>query len=172
MSSPRVSWPSAVADEAELEELLARPSPADVAFARSLEGDVAVLGAGGKMGPSLARRIRRALGEAGAGRRVLAVARFTEPGLATSLERDGIEPIACDLLDPAQVERLPQVPNLLFLAGRKFGSSDRPDLTWAHNVVLPAIAARHFATSRVVVFSSGNVYPLAAPRAPGASEDS
>src|SRR5262249_6095493 len=112
------------------------------------------------------------LGEAGVARRVLAVARFNEPGLAASLERDGVEPVACDLLDPAQVEGLPQVPNLLFLAGRKFGSSDRPDLTSAHNVVLPAIAARHFAKSCVVVFSSGNVYPLAAPGAPGASEDS
>ena len=162
--------PPVVQDEAELEELLARPSAADVAFARTLEGDVAVLGAGGKMGPSLARRIRRALGEAGAGRRVLAVARFTEPGLAASLEQGGIEPVPCDLLDPSQVERLPQVPNVFFLAGRKFGSSDRPDLTWAHNVVVPAIVARHFAKSRIVVFSSGNVYPLAAPGAPGSSE--
>jgi nucleoside-diphosphate-sugar epimerase len=171
MSSPDVSWPAAPRDEAELEELLSRPSAADVDFARSLEGDVAVLGAGGKMGPSLARRIRRALGAAGVERRVLAVARFTEPGLAASLERDGIEPVACDLLDPAQVARLSQVPNVFFLAGRKFGSSDRPDLTWAHNVVLPAIVARHFARSRIVAFSSGNVYPLAAPGAPGASED-
>jgi nucleoside-diphosphate-sugar epimerase len=164
--------PPVVQDEAELEDLLAGPSAADVAFARSLEGDVAVLGAGGKMGPSLARRIRRALVEAGADRRVIAVARFTEPGLAASLERDGIEPVTCDLLDPAQVDRLPPAPNVFFLAGRKFGSSDRPDLTWAHNVVVPAIVARRFAASRIVVFSSGNVYPLAAPGAPGANEDS
>ncbi len=164
--------PPVVRDEAELEELLARPSAADVAFARELDGDVAVLGAGGKMGPSLARRVRRALDEAGSARRVLAVARFTEPGLAASLERDGIEPVACDLLDPEQVERLPQVANVLFLAGRKFGSTDRPDLTWAHNVVLPSIVARRFARSRIVAFSSGNVYPLAVPGAPGANEDS
>ena len=163
--------PPVVQDEEQLEELLSRPSAADVAFARALEGDVAVLGAGGKMGPSLARRIRRALGEAGGGHRVLAVARFSEPGLAASLERDGIEPVACDLLDPAQVARLPAVPNVFFLAGRKFGSSDRPDLTWAHNVVVPAIVARRFTDSRIVAFSSGNVYPLAAPGAPGATED-
>jgi nucleoside-diphosphate-sugar epimerase len=163
--------PPVIQDEDELEDVLSRPSAADVAFARALEGDVAVLGAGGKMGPSLARRLRRALAEAGVSRRVLAVARFSEPGLAAGLERHGVEPVACDLLDPSQVERLPRVPNVLFLAGRKFGSSDRPDLTWAHNVVLPAIAARHFAKSRIVVFSSGNVYPLAAPGAAGASED-
>jgi len=170
MSPPRVSLPSAIADEAALEELLSRPSAADVDFARSLEGDVIVLGAGGKMGPSLARRIRRALREAGAAGRVLAVARFSEPGLADGLAREGIEPTRCDLLDPAAVARLPRVPNVLFLAGRKFGSTDRPDLTWIQNVVSPAIVARHFAESRIVVFSSGNVYPLARPGGTGATE--
>ena len=97
-----------------------------------------VLGAGGKMGPSLARRVRRSCDAAGVKRRVLAVARFSEPGLADALAADGIEPIACDLLDPAQVARLPRVENVLFLAGRKFGSSGRPDLTWAQNVVVPS----------------------------------
>jgi len=171
MSPPRPTWPSAVADETELEELLSRPSAADVEFARSLEGDVVVLGAGGKMGPSLARRVRRAFSEAGVARRVTAVARFSEPGLAERLAEDGIEPISCDLLDPAQVARLPRAANVLFLAGRKFGSSGRPDLTWSQNVVVPALVAPHFAESRIVVFSSGNVYPLAAPGARGSTED-
>ena len=167
MSPPRASWPSAIADEAALEELLSRPSAADVEFARSLEGDVIVLGAGGKMGPSLARRVRRAFGEAGLARRVMAVARFSEPGLAERLAEDGIEAISCDLLDPAQVAQLPKAGNVLFLAGRKFGSSGRPDLTWSQNVVVPAIVAPQFAESRIVVFSSGNVYPLVAPGARG-----
>ncbi|HUG54817.1 MAG TPA: epimerase [Vicinamibacteria bacterium] len=169
MSSSR--WPDAVRDEDELEELLARPSAADVAFARSLDGDVIVLGAGGKMGPGLARRVRRSLETAGVSRRVLAVARFSEPGLAPALERDGIETLTCDLLDPAQVARLPRVRNVLYLAGRKFGSTGRPDLTWLQNVVVPALVAPHFAQSRVVVFSSGNVYPPVAAGGRGCRED-
>jgi uncharacterized protein YbjT (DUF2867 family) len=162
--------PTAVASEDELEELLARPSPADVAFARTLEGDVIVLGAGGKMGPSLARRVERALKAAGVARRVLAAARFSEPGVAESLERSGIETIACDLADPAAVARLPRVPNVLFLAGRKFGSTERPELTWIQNVVVPSLVAPHFAESRVVVFSTGNVYPLSGPNSRGSTE--
>jgi len=162
--------PDVVRDEPELEALLSRPSAADLAFARTLTGDVIVLGAGGKMGPSLARRARRSFDAAGVRRRVLAVARFSEPGLAEALAADGIEPIACDLLDPAQVARLPRAPNVLYLAGRKFGSSGRPDLTWAQNVVVPSIVAPHFAESRIVVFSSGNVYPLVPPGSPGSTE--
>jgi nucleoside-diphosphate-sugar epimerase len=101
---------------------------------------------------------------------VLAVARFSEPGLAAAIQRDGIETIACDLLDPATVARLPRIPNVLFLAGRKFGSTGRPDLTWVQNVVVPSIVAPHFAESRIVVFSSGNVYPLVSPASAGATE--
>jgi nucleoside-diphosphate-sugar epimerase len=163
--------PEAVRDEEALEELLSRPSAADVAFARSLADDVMVLGAAGKMGPSLARRVRRALDSAGAARRVFAVARFSDPALAGALEREGIEPVACDMQDPAQVARLPRARNVLYLAGRKFGSAQRPDLTWAQNVVMPGLVAPHFAESRIVVFSTGNVYPLVAPGARGSSEE-
>jgi nucleoside-diphosphate-sugar epimerase len=170
MSAEQPRSPGSVGDEDGLEERLSRPSPADVEFARTLDGDVVVLGAGGKMGPSLAHRVRRALDAAGVSRRVLAVARFSDSGLASALERQGIETIACDLLDPAQVARLPKIGNVLFLAGRKFGSTGRPDLTWAQNVIVPAIVAPHFAESRIVVFSSGNVYPLVRPGAPGSTE--
>ncbi len=162
--------PLTLADEAELDELLARPSPSDVEFARTLDADVAVLGAGGKMGPSLARRVRRAFDAAGVSRRVLAVSRFSKPGLAAALERDGIEPLAADLLDPAQVDRLPDLRNVLYLAGRKFGSSDRPDLTWAHNTVVPTLVARRFAAARIVAFSTGNVYAPVGPSSAGATE--
>src|SRR4051794_19707594 len=99
--------PVAIPDESHLEDVLSRPSPADVAFARTLEDDVVVLGAGGKMGPSLARRVRRALDASGTRRRVIAVSRFSEPCLAADLEKDGIETVAADLLDPDQVARLP-----------------------------------------------------------------
>jgi nucleoside-diphosphate-sugar epimerase len=170
VSPDPLPWPEVVRDESALEELLSRPSSADVAFARKLDDDVLVLGAGGKMGPSLARRVRRAVDAAGVARRVLAVARFSEPGLRESLERDGIETLPCDLLDARQVARLPGVGNVLFLAGRKFGSTDRPDLTWMQNVVVPSIVAARFADSRIVVFSSGNVYPLVRPGEPGCTE--
>jgi nucleoside-diphosphate-sugar epimerase len=131
-----------------------------VAFAGTLAGDVVVLGAGGKMGPSLARRVRRALDAAGSKRRVLAVSRFSEPELAEDLQRAGVECVACDLLEPREVDRLPEAGDVLYLAGRKFGSAGRPDLTWAHNTVVPAHVARRFASARIVVFSTGNVYPL------------
>ena len=162
--------PAAIESEAQLEELLSRPSPADVAFARALAGDVLVLGAGGKMGPSLARRVRRAGEAAGVPRRVSAASRFSEPGLAESLRRDGIEAVPCDLLDPASLDRLPSAGDVLFLAGRKFGSTGRPDLTWAHNTVLPTHVARRFASSRIVVFSTGNVYPLVDASSTGSRE--
>jgi nucleoside-diphosphate-sugar epimerase len=170
MSTASRVWPDALHDEEQLDELLSRPSPADLEVARKLAGDVVVLGAGGKMGPSLARRVRRAFDAAGRPNRVLAVARFSEPGMAAALERQGVETVTCDLLDAAQVAKLPRIPNVLFLAGRKFGSSDRPELTWMQNVVVPSIVAPHFADSRIVVFSSGNVYPPVPPSSTGSTE--
>jgi nucleoside-diphosphate-sugar epimerase len=162
--------PPTIQDESHLEELLSRPTAADVAFVRTLSDDVLVLGAGGKMGPSLARRVRRALDAAGVRRRVIAVSRFSDPSLPAALARDGIEVIAADVLDPDQVARLPPAGNVLYLAGRKFGSTDRPDLTWAHNTIAPVHVARRFAGSRIVVFSTGNVYPLVPPSSRGATE--
>jgi nucleoside-diphosphate-sugar epimerase len=162
--------PGTIEHEAQLEELLGRPSPADVEFARALSGDVMVLGAGGKMGPSLARRVRRAVAAGGASCRVTAVSRFGEPGVAAALARDGIEAVPCDLLDPEAVARLPDAGHVLFLAGRKFGSGGRPDLTWAQNTIVPALVARRFALARVVVFSTGNVYAPVAASSPGATE--
>ena len=162
--------PVAIEDEAHLEDLLSRPSAADVAFAQTVTDDVLVLGAGGKMGPSLARRVRRAFAVAGMARRVIAVSRFSEPGVAAALEKDGIEAVACDLLDPDQVARLPRAGNVLYLAGRKFGSSDRPDLTWAHNTIVPMYVARRMQGARIVVFSSGNVYAPVPVSSAGATE--
>jgi nucleoside-diphosphate-sugar epimerase len=162
--------PDTIDDEAQLEDLLSRPSAADVTFARTLRDDVLVLGAGGKMGPSLTRRVRRACDAAGTKRRVVAVSRFSEGGLAETLERDGIEAVSCDLLDPDAVARLPDVANVLFLAGRKFGSDARPDLTWAQNAIVPAIVARRFPSARLVVFSTGNVYAPVPPSSSGATE--
>ena len=138
---------------AGLEEALSRPSEADTEFLRKLDGDILILGAGGKMGPSLARLCRNAAEAAGKPRRIVAVSR-------TPAAEPGIEAIACDLLRREQVARLPECPNVLYLAGRKFGSSGSPELTWAMNAVVPAIVAEKFARSRMVIFSTGNVYPF------------
>lgn len=138
---------------ADLERELARPSDADVACLRRLEGDILILGAAGKMGPSLARLCRNATDAAGKPRRIIAVSRTVTP-------EPGIEAIQCDLLQRDQVARLPEIPNVLYLAGRKFGSSGSPELTWAMNAVVPAIVAERFCASRMVVFSTGNVYPF------------
>ncbi|HKE22615.1 MAG TPA: NAD(P)-dependent oxidoreductase [Bryobacteraceae bacterium] len=144
-----------------LEEELSRPTEADYALMRGLEGDLMVLGAGGKMGPSLARRARRAADRADPGRRVIAVSRFASEESRRQLADWGVETIACDLLDREHVARLPDCPNVLFLAGRKFGSTDDLPLTWATNVLLPALAVERFRGARIVALSSGNVYPLA-----------
>ena len=145
-----------------LEDEISRPTEQDCELMRSLEGDVMVLGAGGKMGPSLARRARRAADQAGAPRRIMAVSRFDSEEIKCQLMALGIEAISCDLLDRAQLARLPDCPNVLFLAGRKFGSTDNLPLTWATNVLLPALVAQRFQGSRIVALSSGNVYPLVA----------
>jgi len=129
----------------DLEDALSRPSEADVEFLRRLDGDILILGAGGKMGPSLTRLCRRASDAAGTPRRIIPITRMD-----------------CDLLDRRQVARLPECPNVLYLAGRKFGSSASPELTWAINTLVPAIVAERFPKSRIVAFSTGNVYPLGA----------
>jgi nucleoside-diphosphate-sugar epimerase len=154
----------------QLEDALAQPSAADVAFLRRVPGDILILGAGGKMGPSLAHRIRRACDEAGDPRRIVAVSRFSSAGARAELEQAGIETRACDLLDPAQLGQLPESENVLYLAGRKFGSTERSDLTWVSNTLVPAQVARRFAASRIVVFSTGNVYPFVTPASGGAVE--
>ncbi len=148
------------ADEAELEDVLSRPAPADVAAMADLRGDVLVLGVAGKMGPSLARLARRASDEAGVRRRVMGVARFSAPGAREALERAGVETIACDLLDRAAVARLPEAPNVVYMVGQKFGTTGDEAGTWATNVWAAGLAAERFQASRIVAFSTGNVYPL------------
>ncbi len=159
-----------IESEEQLEEALSRPAPADVEAMRALDGDVMLLGAGGKMGPSLARLAARACREAGVSKRILAVSRFSEAGLAASLRETGIETIDCDLLHPDALRGLPDVANIIFMAGRKFGSTGKEWLTWAMNTYVPALAADRFRRSRIVVFSTGNVYPLTAPASGGPAE--
>ena len=136
------------------------PRPETIDALRQCSGDVIVLGAGGKMGPSLTAMLARAVEQLADNRRVLAVSRWSDRGAATALREMGVEIIECDLMSPDDVERLPDAPNVIFMAGQKFGTSDRPSVTWAMNTLLPANAARRYAGSRIVVFSTGNVYPL------------
>jgi len=162
--------PDRIETEEALENVLSEPSDADIGCIRRLNGDILILGAAGKMGPSLARRTHRAMKRAGGRHRVLAASRFSSHAVRSGLEMDGMETLVCDLLDPVQIAALPRVPNVLFLAGRKFGTLDRTDLTWATNTVVPARVAEHFHQSRMVVFSTGNVYPLVDAQSRGSKE--
>ena len=156
--------------EEELEERLSRPAEADAAAIAALDGDLIILGAGGKMGPSLARLARRAADQAGAKKRIIAVARFTNPNLLSQFSSEGIETIACDLLEPGALSTLPDVPNVVFMAARKFGTTGSEYLTWAMNTHLPGLVAERYRDARIVAFSTGNVYPLQAVKEGGARE--
>lgn len=155
-----------------LEEELSRPTTGVHDALRSLDGDVLVLGAGGKMGPTLARMVRRGFDDIGHGnRRVIAVSRFSSPAAAEGLRKEGVDTIACDLLDRDAVASLPDAANVIFMAGQKFGTSDAPETTWVMNTLVPAHVADRYRRSRTVVFSTGCVYPLSAVGGPGSHED-
>jgi nucleoside-diphosphate-sugar epimerase len=156
--------------EAQLEERLSRPSPADITALANLEGDLLVLGAGGKMGPSLLQLARRAADAAKTKKRIIAVARFTDKTLPARLASQNIESVACDLLEPGALASLPRVSNVIFMAARKFGTTDSEHLTWAINAFLPGLVAETFRDARIVCFSSGNVYPLLPRNHAGATE--
>lgn len=158
-------------NEEQLEEELSRPAPADVDGMRALKGDILVLGVAGKMGPSLARLARRASDEAGAPRRVIGVARFTDQAARASLERHGVETMAADVLDRAALDALPDAANVVYMVGQKFGTSGDEARTWAVNAVAPAYAAERFKDSTIVAFSTGNVYPLWPASGSGPTED-
>jgi nucleoside-diphosphate-sugar epimerase len=159
-----------IAGIAELEEKLSQPTPGVVKALGDIGGDIIVLGAGGKMGPSLARMARRASDEAGMKRRVYAVSRFTNARLVAELKEAGVEPISCDLLDESRVMSLPDAPNVIYMAGTKFGTTGNEPQTWAMNAYLPGVACRRYRGSRIVAFSSGNIYGLV-PVASGGSKE-
>ena len=166
MADARSHLPEQFRDVAHLEEVMTTPSPQLVAEFAALPGDLIILGVGGKIGPTLARLARRAAPE----KRVVGVARFSEPGLREGLAACDIECIAADLLDRVQVEALPKLANVIFMAGRKFGASGNEDLTWAMNAHVPALVAEAFAGSRIVAYSTGCVYPYVNIHHGGATE--
>ncbi len=160
-----------IQSEAELEDLLSTPSPEDIALFREVEGDLLIIGVAGKMGPSLARRAARAAQAAGVKRRILGVSRFSSPGVERFLQQAGVETLRADLLESSSVAALPEAPNVIFMAGRKFGSTGAESLTWAMNAYLPALVAERYRHSRIVAFSSGNVYPLVPILSGGATDE-
>jgi len=160
MEEPVLMNESPPRDDDELEERLSRPSSEVIDALRRTPGDVIVLGAGGKMGPSLSAMLRRAADALDDGRSVIAVSRFSSSDVADRLERYGIRVVRAELGDRAAIARLPDAPNVIYMAGQKFGTRNLPSLTWAVNTLVPAMVAERYAASRIVAFSTGNVYPL------------
>jgi hypothetical protein len=162
----RDNLPNTIPDIGALDDLLCRPSQALIDDLDKVDGDLMILGVAGKMGPTLAGLAKAAL----PGRRVIGVARFSEPGSKDWLQRRGVETIACDLLDETAIKALPKMKNIVFMAGRKFGAEGDLSLTWAMNAHVPALVAQAFCQSRIVAFSTGCVYPFVPVDGKGADE--
>lgn len=146
--------------EKELIKKLSEPSFETVEMMKRVDGDIIILGVAGKVGITLAIMAKRAIEQAGVNKKVIGVARFSDPNAKTQLESYGIETITCDLSDNESVKKLPVVENVIFMAGRKFGTSGNKGLTWIMNVLLPGYVAEHYKNSRIMAFSTGCVYPL------------
>lgn len=144
----------------ELEEKLSKPSEAVNRSVRQLTGDIVILGAAGKMGPTLAMMLKKSCVETGVKKKITAVSRFSDKSVKEHLEENGIETIECDLLDKDNLYKLPDAENIIFLAGMKFGATGKEPLTWAMNTYVPAITADRYRHSKIVALSTGNVYPF------------
>ncbi|GAA2313576.1 NAD(P)-dependent oxidoreductase [Nonomuraea roseoviolacea subsp. roseoviolacea] len=157
---------------AELEERLARPSAGLVDDLDRLDGDILILGAGGKLGPSLVRLALNATAAGRSDRRVIAVSRFSEPGLADALRAEGADVVPADVADEGALRELPEAANVVFLVGAKFGTAGREHATWFTNTYLPGRVADRFRGSRIAALSTGNVYPLVPVTSGGSTEES
>ncbi|MBN2326102.1 MAG: NAD(P)-dependent oxidoreductase [Candidatus Omnitrophica bacterium] len=157
-------------NEDELDYFLSTPTPGAKEAVSRLKGDLLLLGVGGKMGPTLARMAKRAAEEVNPSLRVIGASRFSQPALKDRLQSWGVETISCDLLARDALEKLPDAENMVFMAGWKFGSSGRESMLWAMNTYLPALVAERFQKSRIVAFSTGNVYPFTPNQSGGPAE--
>src|SRR3954468_23815763 len=157
--------------EEQLEEQLSRPTPETVQAMATLGGDLVILGVGGKMGPTLARMARRSMDGAGVKHAVIGVARFSDPRSRASLEAAGVRAVPCDLLDRAQVSKLPDAAAVISAVGQKFGTTGAESATWATNAYLPGLIAERYRGIPTMAFSTGNVYPLVPVSGGGATED-
>lgn len=161
------TFPAHFEDEDHLEDFLSTPSEELVQELQALDGDIIILGVAGKMGVTLARLAKRAAPH----KAVIGVARFSDPESRRKLEQWGVETIPCDLLKRDEVAQLPRVPNVMFMAGRKFGTGEDAATTWAMNTLVPAIVGDHFTESRIVAFSTIHVYPWSNPLHQGVTEE-
>jgi nucleoside-diphosphate-sugar epimerase len=155
---------------AELEDRLSEPTQSVIDMMHRLLGDILVLGVAGKMGPSLIRMAKRASDEAGTQRNIIGVSRFRDAAARNELERHGIETITCDLLDERALTALPEAPNIIYMAGMKFGATSQEPLTWAMNTLLPSLICQRYRTSRIAAFSTGNIYGLVPTSGSGSRE--
>jgi nucleoside-diphosphate-sugar epimerase len=160
-----------ITTEEQLEEHLSRPTPETVREMAKLGGDLVILGVGGKMGPTLARMARRSMDNAGVKHAVIGVARFSDPKARAALEAAGVRAVPCDLLDRAQVSRLPDAAAVISAVGQKFGTTGAESATWATNAYLPGLIAERYRGIPTMAFSTGNVYPLVPVSSGGATED-
>ena len=154
-----------------LEQELLKPSEALISDISKIEGDIILLGVGGKMGPSMAKLARKAIVRAGIDKRIIGISRFSEAGTREELEADGIETISADLLNEKDLAALPEAKNIIYLAGTKFGTTGKEPFTWAMNSYLPGRVAEHYKNSRIVAFSTGNIYPFTPINSGGLSEE-
>ncbi|MGE4563800.1 MAG: NAD-dependent epimerase/dehydratase family protein [Victivallaceae bacterium] len=166
-----MTYPLTIDNEEMLDELLALPDQSLIDFMKRLDGDIAILGIGGKMGPTLGKLAVNAIKAAGVKKEVFGVSRFGNAEARQQLENWGIKTISCDLMDRNAVAQLPEFKNIIYMAGRKFGTGGTEDLTWAMNVIVPAIVGERFKGSKITVFSTGCVYPLVSAGTCGCTED-
>lgn len=166
-----MNLPESIENIVQLEELLCRPNQALVDMMRRLKGDIMILGVAGKMGVTMAILAVNAIREAGVKKRVIGVARFSNPEERSKLEAAGVETVVCDLLDREQVSQLEKTENVIFMAGRKFGTGGSEELTWAMNILAPEYVCEHFRESSIVAFSTGCVYPLEHISSCGSTEE-
>lgn len=154
----------------ELKKRMSKPSDRLIHDIKNIDGDILILGVGGKMGPSLAELAVRASKKAGSKKRIIGVSRFSDKKLKEELENTGVETITADLLKEDELQDLPEVKNVIYMVGKKFGTNGNEHLTWAMNAYLPGRVAEKFKNSRIVVFSSGNIYPFVPVDSGGATE--
>lgn len=158
-------------NEEKLIDLLTKPSPNLVDDLKRIPGDIMILGAGGKMGPSMAILASRAVAAAGLDKRIIAVSRFSDTQVVQALHDHHVETISMDLGDQSALDHLPDAANIIYLAGRKFGTQGQESQTWHMNASIPTLVTRRFRTSRIVVFSTGNVFPLSPPSGGGCMDE-
>jgi nucleoside-diphosphate-sugar epimerase len=166
-----MDYPSKIKDEAQLEDLLSIPEEGLISMMKRLEGDIMILGIGGKMGVTLGRQAVNAVRAAGVDKKIIGVSRFSDQEARKRLNDWGVETIACDLLNPDEISKLPQIKNIIYMAGRKFGTNGTEELTWAMNALVPGYVGTYFKDSNIVVFSTGCVYPLVSLEEGGCKEN-